>query len=354
MKKLQFYHIALIIFLCFGLTIGISQLTGYWATGPKKEGTTLLTNGAGQYNPYDLRGSNTIDDVLTIFNIPKEDFYTGLNIPSDVCGTTFLKDLNSAEETTVESTITHGGVESVREFVANYIGYTGTEQEAKNQQNATNQATPTDQSVATSQPVTTSQPAYEGAEKSVNTETPAIDSNSKAPNSTDIGAKKGSTTTQQNRTAHDKETQQGQQTTEPKSQTASSSTTPTPVKPVEPKKTSSENTDKPTTATAAEGTTKTNQEPGAEHIADTHNGTGQGQQGSSPSISTSTTGRDPHGTTTLAEVYSWGITQKALEETYHIKFADLNLTPEKTLRDLADAVGVNMPQVKQVIESLLK
>lgn len=118
MKKLNFYSIILIIFLSFTLFIGGSMYTGYWQT-ERAATPKVIETGAfqGQYDPYDIRGSYTIDEILTLYQIPKQDFYAGLGLPASLPTSTQLKAL----ESTVESE-EHFGVSNVRDFVAFYVG----------------------------------------------------------------------------------------------------------------------------------------------------------------------------------------------------------------------------------------
>ncbi|MCK4258434.1 MAG: hypothetical protein KAX49_05620 [Halanaerobiales bacterium] len=129
MKKLNFYTLTLIIFLCFGLTIGGSMLTSYWRT----ERTTtpkLIKNGSFEenYDPYDIRGSYTVAEVLELFEIPKGDFYKGLNLPQSFPVNSQLKNLEALELEGIAEE--HLGVSDVQEFVAAYIGLVEPDSEA--------------------------------------------------------------------------------------------------------------------------------------------------------------------------------------------------------------------------------
>lgn len=118
MKKLNFYSITLIIFLSFALFIGGSMYTGYWQT-ERAATPKIIEAGSfqGQYDPYDIRGSYTIEEILTLYQIPKQDFYTGLELPASLPTSSKLKELES-----IVNGEEYFEVSDVRDFVAFYLG----------------------------------------------------------------------------------------------------------------------------------------------------------------------------------------------------------------------------------------
>lgn len=118
MKKLNFYLIPVIIFLSFALFIGGSHLTGYWQTERSATPKVIETGSfQGGYDPYDIRGSYTIAEVLEFYPISKEEFYTGLGLPASMPTSTQLKEFES-----LAAEGEHFGVSNVRDFVAFKMG----------------------------------------------------------------------------------------------------------------------------------------------------------------------------------------------------------------------------------------
>jgi hypothetical protein len=65
--------IALTVILLFGVIILLSMLTGYWKTESSKVPAKFAEGEfAGEYNPADIRGSYTFEDIEAAFGVPVE------------------------------------------------------------------------------------------------------------------------------------------------------------------------------------------------------------------------------------------------------------------------------------------
>lgn len=82
--KLKHHTVALIILVVFASMISISKASGYWKTESSKV-PILLAEGvfAGAYDPNDIRGSYTFEDVSSLFDIPIETLGEAFNIPPE-------------------------------------------------------------------------------------------------------------------------------------------------------------------------------------------------------------------------------------------------------------------------------
>jgi polyferredoxin len=72
--------------LAFVLPIALTMATGNF----------LITATHVYTSPTDIKGSSTVEDILTNFDVPQEVFYNAFGIPESVKPTTLLKDLQSA------------------------------------------------------------------------------------------------------------------------------------------------------------------------------------------------------------------------------------------------------------------
>ena len=109
------YIILIILVLIFG-GIGLFKLAGVWSTETNKVPVKFSSGElAGEYNPDDIRGSYTLDDIATLFEIPEDVLKAAFNIPLDTDATAFKsKDLEGLYEG-VEI-----GNDSMKAFVAVY------------------------------------------------------------------------------------------------------------------------------------------------------------------------------------------------------------------------------------------
>lgn len=65
--------IAVSVLLLFGLTIGVSMMTGWWHTESRKVPARIAEGDfAGEFDPGDIRGSYTFSDIEEAFGIPVE------------------------------------------------------------------------------------------------------------------------------------------------------------------------------------------------------------------------------------------------------------------------------------------
>lgn len=109
---------ALVFGLIFG-TIIVSSAFGLWQTETTKVPARFTDGDAsGQYNPADIRGSYTIGEVATLFQIPLPDLQAAYNLPADNPGAVALKEL----EERFEYLGFELGTGSVRLFTALYKG----------------------------------------------------------------------------------------------------------------------------------------------------------------------------------------------------------------------------------------
>ncbi len=116
--KIKLWGIALIIFVVIFGGIGITMLTGDWTTTSDKIPAKFETGEyAGEYNPEDIRGSYTFDDVSQAFGIDTAVLFEAFGIPQDTDATAIkTKDIEASYG---EAEI---GNESVQVFVALYKG----------------------------------------------------------------------------------------------------------------------------------------------------------------------------------------------------------------------------------------
>lgn len=114
-----------------GLIVVVVLLGGVFASSAlnlwKTESSKIpekFTEGefAGQYNPADIRGSYTFDDVSSAFNIPVEDLKSAFGLSDDIDTSIFKnKDLETIYGSLLEDEKEIGNA-SVKYFVALYTG----------------------------------------------------------------------------------------------------------------------------------------------------------------------------------------------------------------------------------------
>lgn len=116
--KIKQWQIALIIVAVLFGGIGVAMLTGDWATESDKVPAKFETGDfAGEYNPEDIRGSYTFQDVADSFQIDLAVLYDAFGIPAGTDGTAIkTKDIETAYG---EAEIGNG---SVQLFVGLYKG----------------------------------------------------------------------------------------------------------------------------------------------------------------------------------------------------------------------------------------
>ncbi len=107
----------LIVFVIFG-GIGISNASGLWKTESDKVPATYQEGEyAGTYNPADIRGSYSFEEISELFAIDLQILYEAFQVPGDTDGSVFKsKDMEGLYEDFGYEV----GNESVRIFVALY------------------------------------------------------------------------------------------------------------------------------------------------------------------------------------------------------------------------------------------
>lgn len=84
-------YAALVLVLFLGV-IESAKLAGVWSTSGKLTagGEQVQITGA---DPAEIKGWMTVNDVITAYHVPKEQFYAQFQIPADLPITTPLKDI---------------------------------------------------------------------------------------------------------------------------------------------------------------------------------------------------------------------------------------------------------------------
>jgi|WetSurMetagenome_2_1015567.scaffolds.fasta_scaffold23961_2 hypothetical protein len=94
------WRVNIFVFMCIGLLLFLgtcegAQLMGKWSTATRKilAGSTVSSsNGA---NPAEVKGSMTIQAVLTTYNVSWEELSKQFNIPADTPSNSQLKTLEA-------------------------------------------------------------------------------------------------------------------------------------------------------------------------------------------------------------------------------------------------------------------
>lgn len=121
--KLTAKPLAAILFVILFGGIAFTSAMNWWQTESQKIPAKFSEGeAAGEYNPADIRGSYTFQDIENSFEVPVADLATAFAIPSDQDPASFsLKDLESIYAEQAESGL-EIGTASVRYFVALYTG----------------------------------------------------------------------------------------------------------------------------------------------------------------------------------------------------------------------------------------
>ncbi len=99
----------------------ISDLMGLWVTESGKEPARYTTGvNAGHYNPADIRGSYSFEDISKAFKIPVEELGTAFGVKENAAAFQ-CKDLEAAYADAAAAGY-EIGTDSVRMFVALYLG----------------------------------------------------------------------------------------------------------------------------------------------------------------------------------------------------------------------------------------
>jgi hypothetical protein len=103
-----YLYVALVLVLFLGV-IESAKLAGVWSTSGKltTSGEQVQITGA---DPAEIKGWMTINDVITAYRVPKEQFYVQFQIPADLPLATPLKD--------IEPIVPDFSVTAVRDWLA--------------------------------------------------------------------------------------------------------------------------------------------------------------------------------------------------------------------------------------------
>lgn len=121
--KLTAKSLAIILFTVLFGSIAFTNAMGWWQTESQKV-PVKFTEGeaAGEYNPADIRGSYTFQDIENAFQIPVTDLAAAFNVPQGSDPKTFaVKELESIYAAQAEAGF-EIGTASVRYFTALYKG----------------------------------------------------------------------------------------------------------------------------------------------------------------------------------------------------------------------------------------
>lgn len=117
--KMKTTTIAILVLVIIFGGVGITSALGWWSTTTSRQ-PVKYTKGAvtGEYNPADIRGSYTFDDVATLFGIQGDVLKQAFNLPEET-------DLKVFKTKNLEGLYENSPVEigngSVKLFVALYL-----------------------------------------------------------------------------------------------------------------------------------------------------------------------------------------------------------------------------------------
>ncbi len=102
----------------FAIGIAVTSALGLWSTKSNKTPRRYAQNeeSAGSYDPGDIRGSYTFDEISNLFNVPIEDLCAAFSVDADLADSFRCKDLESV----FAGSSYDIGTGSVRMFVALY------------------------------------------------------------------------------------------------------------------------------------------------------------------------------------------------------------------------------------------
>ena len=100
---------AILVLVLFLGVIESAKLAGLWSTSGKLTASGEAVQITGT-DPAEVKGWMTINDVITSYKVPKEQFYAQFAIPADLPVTTPLKD--------IEPIVPDFSVASVRDWLA--------------------------------------------------------------------------------------------------------------------------------------------------------------------------------------------------------------------------------------------
>lgn len=103
------YGIATLI--VFFAPVVIAKQAGWWKVN-FSDAQEVLIDASGVLNPYNIKGSMTLESVLKEFNVPREEFLKGFNLPDDTNDGEMLKNIAASNDLEVEA---------FRELIAQYL-----------------------------------------------------------------------------------------------------------------------------------------------------------------------------------------------------------------------------------------
>jgi hypothetical protein len=98
-----------IALLLFFVPVGLAKQMNAWKTMTTTR--ELLTDETGAINPYNIKGSMSLENVAKEFNIPIESFIQHFNLPEDIDAKAGLSEIAAAYNLRMRD---------FREFVAEY------------------------------------------------------------------------------------------------------------------------------------------------------------------------------------------------------------------------------------------
>ncbi|MGB9678875.1 MAG: hypothetical protein ACPL3A_02595 [Thermoanaerobacteraceae bacterium] len=120
--KLNSKIIGIILLLLLFGGIGIAEATNYWKTESSKVPATYIDGEfAGEYNPADIRGSYTFNDINKFFKIPIDELAQAFGINTSDKASFKINQLETVYQY-LKDNGTEIGVSSVRLFVSLYNG----------------------------------------------------------------------------------------------------------------------------------------------------------------------------------------------------------------------------------------
>ncbi len=121
--KIKSLYVAIVIISVIFISIAVTSFTGLWVTTTEKV-PAKFTDGefSGQYNPADIKGSYTFDDIHNTFEIPLEDIGKAFGLKDPALYASFeVKELENIYASLSEEG-KEVGTGTVRYFVALYKG----------------------------------------------------------------------------------------------------------------------------------------------------------------------------------------------------------------------------------------
>ena len=119
--KIKSYVLPLVIIVILFGGIGITKTLGLWKTESTKVPTTIKSGEyTGKYDPADIRGSYTFEDISLSFNIPVDILGQAFVVESSDLNSFKVKDLETIY-VNLKNSGTEIGTSSVKMFVAYYL-----------------------------------------------------------------------------------------------------------------------------------------------------------------------------------------------------------------------------------------